>query len=117
MQLNSRTLQGKTTMSDDFELGGAVKRDIFNVITYYVKSGMHIADQASICVFIKHIYFFKWLIVSLDKTLIHRLVSFIALWSWPETVILTFNLFESIEVHYMDKILECFQQKRPRLRM
>ncbi len=39
-------------MSDNFELegdGAYVKRDLFNVITYYVKSGMHIAEQASIC--------------------------------------------------------------------
>ncbi len=28
-----------------------VKRDPFNVCTYYVKSGMRIAEQASICVY------------------------------------------------------------------
>ncbi len=27
-----------------------VKRDLFNVVTYYVKSGTHIAEQASFCV-------------------------------------------------------------------
>ncbi len=55
-------------------------------------------------VFIKHIhlYFFKWQIVSLDKTIIHRLVLFIASWSCTETVILTFNRLESIETNYMD---------------
>ncbi len=37
--------------------------------------------------------------VWLDKTLIHCLVSFIALLSCIETVILTFNRLESIEVH------------------
>ncbi len=44
-----------------------------------------------------------WPIVSLEKTLIHRLVSFIALWSGTETIILTFNRLESIETNYMDK--------------
>ncbi len=31
---------------------------LFNVITYYVKSWTRIAEQASICVFIKHIHLF-----------------------------------------------------------
>ncbi len=42
------------------------------------------AEQVSICVYKAYtflFYFFKWPIVSLDKTLIHRLVYFIALWS------------------------------------
>ncbi len=83
-------------------------------ITFYVKSGTRITKQASICVFIKQIHlfnFFKRTIVSLDKTLIHRLVSFIALWSCTETDILTFNLLESIEVHYMDLIRGMFSSK------
>ncbi len=45
-------------------------------------------------VFIKHRLFF--LFFSPDKTLIHRLVSFIAIWSCTETVVLTFNHLESI---------------------
>ncbi len=57
------------------------------------------------------ILFFKWLIVSLDKTLIHRLVSFIALWSCTETVILTFNRLESIKVHSMDTHPGMFSSK------
>ncbi len=27
------------------------KHDLFNIITYYVKSGTHITEQASICVY------------------------------------------------------------------
>ncbi len=76
-----------------------IKCDLLNVITYYVKSGKCIAEQASICVFIKHIDFIFY---SLDKTLIYRLVSFIALWSRSETVILTFNRLESIGANNMD---------------
>jgi len=34
--------------------------------------------------------FFKWPILSLDKTLIHRLVSFKAIWSCTETLIFIF---------------------------
>ncbi len=45
------------------------------------------------------------------KTLIHHLVSFIALWRRTETVILTFNRLESIEVHYMDTNPEMFSSK------
>ncbi len=70
--------------------------------------------QASICVFIKHIhlfYFSKWPIVSLDKTLIHCLVSFIAIWSCTETIILTFNDLEFIEVHCMDTNPGMFSSK------
>ncbi len=54
---NSTSLQDKTTMSDDFELVEdemslrQAKRYIFNVITYYVKSGTRIAEQACICVY------------------------------------------------------------------
>ncbi len=55
--------------------------------------------------------FFFWPIVSLDKTLIHRLVLFIVLWSCTETVILTFNCLESIEVHYMEIICGMFSSK------
>ncbi len=57
-----------------------------------------------------YLIFFKWIIVSLEKTLIHPLVSFIALWSCIETVILIFNHLESIEVHYME-IREMFSSK------
>ncbi len=46
-----------------------------------------------------------------DKTLIHRLVSFIALWSCTETVILTFNRLESIEANYMDTNHGMFSSK------
>ncbi len=49
--------------------------------------------------------------VWLDKTLIHRLVWFIALWSCTETVILTFNRLESIETNYMDKNPGMFSSK------
>ncbi len=73
---------------------------------YCIKYLFHKVDMV-----IKHVrffYFFKWPIVSLDKTLIHRLVSFISLWSCTETVILTFNRLEStIQI----QILECFHQK------
>ncbi len=74
------------------------------LITYYVKSGTRI------CVFINHIrifYCFKWL----DKTLIYRLVLFIALWSCTETVILTFNSLEYIEVQYMETNPGMFSSK------
>ncbi len=86
----------------------------FQVITYHVKSETRIADQVSICVLIKHInvlYFFTWPIVSLDKTLIHRLVLFIALWSCTETVILTFNHLESIGANYIDTNPGMFSSK------
>jgi len=39
------------------------------------------------------------------------LVSFKALWSCTETFIWTLNRLVPIEVHYMEKILECFHQK------
>jgi len=47
----------------------------------------------------------------LDKTLICRLVSFKALWSCTETLIWTLNRLAPNKVHYMEKILEGFQQK------
>ncbi len=50
--------------------------------------------------------------VQLDKNLIYRLVSFIALRSCTETVILTFNRLESIEVHYMEIIRGTFSSKK-----
>ncbi len=34
------------------------KHDLFNVITYYVKSGTRIAEQASICVYKADNFFF-----------------------------------------------------------
>ncbi len=55
--------------------------------------------------------FLKWPLVWLDKTLIHRLVSFKALWSGTETGIWTLIRLVPNEVHYMEKILECFHQK------
>ncbi len=57
-------------------------------------------------------YFSKWLFVSLDKTRIHRLVSFIALWSCTETVFLTFNRLEPIELtNYIDTNPAMFSSK------
>jgi len=55
--------------------------------------------------------FFKWVIVSLDKTLIHRLEWFKALWSRTETVVLTLNRLVPIEVHYMEKNPGMFSSK------
>ncbi len=55
--------------------------------------------------------FVKWPLVWLDKTLIHRLVSFKALCRCTETLIWTLNCLVPNEVHYMEKILECFHQK------
>ncbi len=86
----------------------SIKRDLFNVIMYYGKSGR--SQNRRAFVFIKH-FFFKWPIIWLDKTLIHRLVSFIALRSCTETVILTFNSFESIETNYMDTNRRMFSSK------
>ncbi len=74
----------------------------------------HTSQTRRAFVFMKHILFkmfHKWPIVSLDKTLIHRLVSFIALWSCTETIILTVNRLESIEVHYMEIIRGMFSSK------
>ncbi len=80
---------------------------------HYVLCESHIAEQASMCVYeaYTYIWFFKWPIVSLHKTLIHPLVSFIALWSCTETVILTINRLESIETNYMDKNPGMFSSK------
>ncbi len=85
-----------------------VKRELFNVITWSLG---HTSQNRWAFVFIEHIHLFKWAIVSLDKTLIHRLISFIALWSCTETVFLTFNRLESIEVHYMEIIRAMFSSK------
>ncbi len=65
--------------------------------TYYVKSRMRITEQskASICVYKAYTF-------CIYKTFNHSLVSFIALWSCTETVILTFNRLESIET-----VFEC----------
>jgi len=63
-------------------------------------------------VYIKHIhlhFFWKWPIISLDK--IPRLVSFKALWSCTETIILTFNHLEAIEVHYKENNPGMFSSK------
>ncbi len=88
--------------------GAYVNCDLINIITYYVKSASQNRARRAF-VFIKHIKNVLWLIASLDKTLIHRLVLCIALWSCTETIILTSNRLESIEVHSMDK---CFHQKQ-----
>ncbi len=99
---NLTSLQGKTTTSDDFELrrrrwdGAYVKRDLFNVITcrdrpIYISRYLSILPLSDIKKNKKKET--KLLIVSLDKTLIHHLVSYIVLWSCTETVILTFNRY------------------------
>ncbi len=49
--------------------------------------------------------------VLLDETPINLLVSFIALWSYNETVILTFNSLESIETNCMDTNPGMFSSK------
>ncbi len=116
---NSTSLQGKTTMSDDFELGGEDEVEPTSSVTFslslHITGSLGRASQnRPAFVFIKHIHlfnFFKWQIVSLDKTLIHRLVSFRTLWSCTETVILTLNRLESIEVHYMEFIRGMFSSK------
>ncbi len=63
-------------------------------------------------VFIKHIhlfYVFKWLIVLLEKTLIHRLVLFIALWNcialWSSTI------WSPLKLTMWIQVLQCFHQK------
>ncbi len=70
------SLQGKTTMSDDFELGGEDEMEPTSSVTFstYVTSRTCVAEQASICVYKAYTFlflflFFKWPIVSLDKTL------------------------------------------------
>ncbi len=62
LQLNEFTR--KTTMSDNFELGGEDEMEPTSSVTFstYVKSGTRIAEQASICVYKAYtlfIYFFK----------------------------------------------------------
>ncbi len=54
------------------------------------------------------IVFRKWLIVSLDKTLIPRMGSCRDLWSCIETAIWTVNLLIPTEVHFMEKNTEMF---------
>ncbi len=70
--------------------------------------------RTGICVYKAYtfILFFKLPIISLDKTLIHRLVSFIVLSICTETVILTFNRLKSIEANYIDTNPGIFHQKR-----
>ncbi len=50
---NSASLQGKTTMSDDFEFGGEGEMEPTWSVTFStswrITSGTHIAEQASIC--------------------------------------------------------------------
>ncbi len=115
---NSTNLQGKITMSDDFELGEDEMEPTSSVtlsLSLHITGSLGWASQnRPAFVFIKHIhffFFFKWQIVSLDKTLIHRLVSFRTLWSCTETVILTLNRLESIEVTIWSLFVECFHQK------
>jgi len=55
--------------------------------------------------------FFKWAIVSLDKTLIHYLVSFKALWTVCSLYCWTLNRLVPIEVHYMEKNPGMFSSK------
>ncbi len=80
-------------MTDDFELGREDEMEPASSVTFSTLLRLH---------YYIYFNFFKWPIVLLDKTLIYRLVSFIALWSSTETVILTFNRLESIETNYMD---------------
>ncbi len=84
---------------------------------YYVLREIWDAHRRTDDIYIYFIY--KWRIVSLDKTLIHRLVLFTALWSCTETVILSFNRLESIETNYgykswnvFIKNLNCFRLKK-----
>ncbi len=46
-----------------------------------------------------------------DSSLIHRLSSFIVLWSCTETEVLTINCLESIETNYMDTNPGMFSSK------
>ncbi len=63
-------------MSDDFERGGEDEMKPTSSVTFSaslrMKSWTHIAEQASICVYKAYqlLLFFKWPIVSLDKTLV-----------------------------------------------
>jgi len=60
-----------------------------------------------------YLFIFKWAIVSLDKTLIHRLGSFKALWKvCTETVFSTLNRLVPIEIHYMEKNPRMFSSKK-----
>ncbi len=77
---NSTSLQDKTMMSDHFELEDEM--DPTSSVTFSTSlREARIAEQASICVY-KDIHVLKknqWPIISLNKTLIHRLASFAAL--------------------------------------
>ncbi len=59
------SLQGTTTMSDDFELGGEDEMEPTSSVTFstYLTSRTRIAKQASICVYKAYtfllIFFFK----------------------------------------------------------
>ncbi len=57
------------------------------------------------------LFFRKWLIIWLDKTLIPRRGSCKAPWSCTETAIWTFNQLATIEVHYMEKNPAMFSSK------
>ncbi len=67
-------------------------------------------SKASICVYKTYTFviFLKWPMVCLDKTLIHRLVSFIAALKrsfWPSTV------WSPLKLIIWIQILQCFHQK------
>ncbi len=115
---NSTSLQDKTTMPDDFELWGEDEMEPTSSVTFSMSLRItwslgHASQSRREFVFYKaHLfYFFKWPIISLDKTLIRRLVLFIALWICTETVILTFNHLESIGANYMDTNPGMFSSK------
>ncbi len=91
------TKKGKTTISDDFEVGGENEMEFFALKKY-----INI-----------YLYFFrKWPIFSLNKTLIPQLGSCRAIRSCIETKIWTFNLLATREVHYMEKIPEMISAKK-----
>ncbi len=89
-------------------------RDTSNVITQCVRSHIEALVQdehlwsKSIYIFI---FFRKWPIVMLDKTLFPQLGSCRALWSCIETAIWIFNSLIPVEVHYMEKNPGMFSSK------
>ncbi len=58
---DSKRLKVKITVSVQLQRAiwdlAYVKRDLFNVITYHMKSWTHIAEQASICVYKTYTFF------------------------------------------------------------
>jgi len=57
------------------------------------------------------LFFFKWAIVSFDKSLIHHLKSFTALWTVCSETVWTLNRLVPTEVYIWRKMLERFHQK------